>query len=392
MISNADQGVLIAWTTYGGTYLATASASGSFVFQPQLPNGESIKPVLQAQDGSFVGVLWDSSTNNLDMVAFDAGGATRWIVPNEQPQIATADGGVIGQSGITYDQNGNATGMMNLLTYSWLGYAYQSDPAQVRALPLYAASGFWWLLSANNSGNNAGYSGQDWPPLTSCTDKNGTCQGPLGPRDLLGNAKTDLTRQLSIDQACMNAANTFVFSKILYGGIWGFSTHSIVGQKFVAYLQGTPQWFYNGPKSTLDFKIAKCGIPEPLLSNCSGTFPPQTVAQQFTPDETALTVSPSTPLKSFWQPAYTPPTTSSGGVVENEGFGVGIDPSINGANIFNESILIHEALHGMTGLSDFDIQGDLMGQAGQGLPSVNISIYIKDNVLSKCPSFRGGQQ
>jgi hypothetical protein len=35
----------------------------------------------------------------------------------------------------------------------------------------------------------------------------------------------------------------------------------------------------------------------------------------------------------------------------------------------------------MTGLDDFTIQGDLMGSAQQGAPSVNISIFIKDNVL-----------
>jgi hypothetical protein len=60
------------------------------------------------------------------MVAFDQTGAVRWTVANEEPQIATADGGVIGKSGIRYDQGGNVTGQMaSLPTYSWLGYAYQ---------------------------------------------------------------------------------------------------------------------------------------------------------------------------------------------------------------------------------------------------------------------------
>jgi len=49
-------------------------------------------------------------------------------VPNEYPQIATADGGVIGVSGITYDSNGNATGQIaNMPIYSWKGaYEYGS--------------------------------------------------------------------------------------------------------------------------------------------------------------------------------------------------------------------------------------------------------------------------
>jgi hypothetical protein len=41
-----------------------------------------------------------------------ASGNVRWVVPNEQAQIATDYGGVIRQSGIAYDQNGNAKGQM----------------------------------------------------------------------------------------------------------------------------------------------------------------------------------------------------------------------------------------------------------------------------------------
>jgi hypothetical protein len=69
------------------------------------------------------------------MVALDASGKVRRSVRNEQPQIATADGGVIGQSGITYNQNGSATGRMNPATYSWTGNAYQDGPVtQVLAM------------------------------------------------------------------------------------------------------------------------------------------------------------------------------------------------------------------------------------------------------------------
>ena len=139
IITNADQGVVLTfWEESGGSMwqpgmAITTGTSVSMVSAPQLPGGGLIAPVLQAQDGSFVGTTEDPNTYNNDMVAFDATGNTRWIVPNETPQIATADGGVIGQSGITYDQNGNAMGQMaSLLTYSWLGYAYQGDPAQVR--------------------------------------------------------------------------------------------------------------------------------------------------------------------------------------------------------------------------------------------------------------------
>jgi hypothetical protein len=91
------------------------------------------------------------------MVAFDASGNVRWVVPNDQPQIATADGGVIGQSGTTYDQNGNATGQLGALpTYAWGSSAYQLgsvDQAvnQVLATPPYAAMTYWPAQGASDT-------------------------------------------------------------------------------------------------------------------------------------------------------------------------------------------------------------------------------------------------
>ena len=397
LITNADQGILLTWEVDGSPEATAQTATitngaAATVGTPQVPGGEQVYPVLQAQDGSFVGTTCQGCAPGYgNMVSFDASGNTRWIVPGDTPQIATADGGVIGQSGITYDQAGNATGMIaNMPTYSWTGSAYLDGPTtQVLAPPLYLALGFWSLFGGNNSGTGAAVNQQWFPPLASCTDNGGNCQGqPLGPRDFLWNAKQDLAGQLAHDQACMTAANTFVFNKVQYGGFLGFFKSPINGSQFDLYIQNT-QLFYNGPKSTLDYAVAKCGIPRQF--NCNGVDPPQTVGQQFDSNETALTVTPGMPLMSFWQPNFTPPATVNG-TVENEGFGVGINPSNYGVNIFNESNLFHEALHGMTGLDDFTIQGDLMGSAQQGAPSVNISIFIKDNVLSQCPSFRGGQQ
>jgi hypothetical protein len=76
----------------------------------------------------------------------------RWIVPSEQPQIATADGGVIGQSGITYDSNGNATGQVAMPTYSWFGNAYQVGSVdQIAASLLNFADSFWAFVQGNAS-------------------------------------------------------------------------------------------------------------------------------------------------------------------------------------------------------------------------------------------------
>jgi hypothetical protein len=64
-------------------------------------------PVLQRQDGTFVGTAWIGEYYDewfqmtKSMAAFDAGGNVLWSVANEQPMIATEDGGVIGRSGTT---------------------------------------------------------------------------------------------------------------------------------------------------------------------------------------------------------------------------------------------------------------------------------------------------
>jgi len=74
VITNADQGTLLTWNANSTPQMAMTSGAGvSVVSGPAVGN---VVPVLQAQDGSFVGTSEDS------MVAFDAGGNVRWAVPN----------------------------------------------------------------------------------------------------------------------------------------------------------------------------------------------------------------------------------------------------------------------------------------------------------------------
>ena len=125
--------------------------------RPGHPSSNDLNPVLQPQDGSFVGtvqVWYDADMNpQTDMVAFDQTGSVRWMVPgNYQPQIATADGGVIATDpsgvAITFDQYGSATGVLaGSPTQSWTGSTYQlgsikdvaSAPTAV-ATPPYSSS------------------------------------------------------------------------------------------------------------------------------------------------------------------------------------------------------------------------------------------------------------
>jgi hypothetical protein len=165
LITNADTGVLLSWglSWDAGCAFVRKPANGmaltngtsvTLLNQPQVPicgNG-GVRPVLQAQDGSFVGTYNTSSGTN--MVAFDTSGNIRWTVPNEQPQIATDDGGVIGQSGIAYDANGNAVGQIGTATQSWFGHTYQIGSVErIFAPVLSVAQTLWAIVGGNPSGN-----------------------------------------------------------------------------------------------------------------------------------------------------------------------------------------------------------------------------------------------
>jgi hypothetical protein len=144
---------------HGGRAFDTvvAPTGVSMINTPVPGENSAITPVLQAQDGSFVGTFVDFNTSLTSMIAFDASGNLLWSVPNEQPQIATADGGVIGQSGITYDQNGSATGQGPLYTQSWTGNMYRVGSIdRFFVPPALLATSFWAFQCGNASGNCAG--------------------------------------------------------------------------------------------------------------------------------------------------------------------------------------------------------------------------------------------
>ncbi len=166
MITNADTGVALSWQSPGQTSLTITTGTGfSTTSGPKIAgqsDGAIIEPVLQAEDGSFIGKIYIGESATWYMVAFDQTGNVRWSVPNEQPQIATADGGVIGQSGITYDQNGNATGQSDLATQSWTSYAYRMGSIeQILANPIYYALSFWAFQAGNESRNMTASSRRD---------------------------------------------------------------------------------------------------------------------------------------------------------------------------------------------------------------------------------------
>ena len=166
IITNADQGVLVSWEvdSYAAgarvpskSYHVAVVNGGSLIAQGTTPN--LVTPVLQAQDGTFYGTSY--SNNGGGMVKFDQSGNIQWTVPNDSPQIATADGGVIGSSGITYDNQGRATGQVSLPIQSWPGYAYTDGPVDqvvstiiTEANIFWPFTNFWPVANANDSGNS----------------------------------------------------------------------------------------------------------------------------------------------------------------------------------------------------------------------------------------------
>jgi hypothetical protein len=196
LITNADQGVLLSFQAVEGSqsqttnvycyapgcpneipweltshtggsnpgvinsYLATISSGGGVSLATlNLPGQQGpIQPVLQRADTSYIGTA-STSSGNL-MMAFTPGNIL-WTVPNDAPKIATADGGIIGTSGTTYDSNGKASGQTATSIQSWTGsesgIAYQYGSVdQVALTPpvIYTVPPFWSFAGANQSGSN----------------------------------------------------------------------------------------------------------------------------------------------------------------------------------------------------------------------------------------------
>jgi hypothetical protein len=157
LITNADQGVLYSW---GACFqnpntglcnpqynLTTIAADGTPTVVPTNLGATNspispyalspVQPVLQRQDGTFVG-----STGQGNMVVFDQSGNQKWAQPGYTPQIATSNNGVVAQSAtgqyLPLDQLGNVTGQMPCANpiVTWTNNVYQMHGViQVSCIP-----------------------------------------------------------------------------------------------------------------------------------------------------------------------------------------------------------------------------------------------------------------
>ena len=379
LITNADQGVLASWevdtsvgyssnTTTSAFNLATTSGTSVSISPMNVPGQVApVEPVLQRADGSYIGT-YQPSTGGAAMLAFTAAGQQLWSQLNYTPQIATAGGGVIAQNiqtnqSVTFDSNGNQTGQIgNLGTYSWTGASYQTGSIDsFKALSLELEDSYSGFSDANASHNNSAVN--DFPPL------------PTQAGNAIWNAYQDLVFRLTNSKSCSGAAQLNVFDKLNKDPAFrGDTNHNPINTaNFLIYLSKTPH-FYDGTQSTWDSKNALCGSGRPWWSfqslNCSAPigYPP-TIKASFQDDATqsAATETPSYPLTVFFRPSGT----------------YAIQLANNGKSAFNEAMFFHEALHGITGQGDKNLQAVFGNQLSDS--SSVITDYIQSHVLNVCP-------
>ena len=372
LISNGADGVLMSWDEayyvdegHTGTdvpHLTTVSSAGvSDASGPHiLHQQQAIAPILQREDGSFIGLAYvgdpysSFSQWTPYMVAFDAGGGILWSVPNAQPQIATADGGVIGKSGITYDQNGGATGQMNPYTQSWTLHSYQIGSVEQIVKDAIRIATSWWPLSNGNASSN-GTAQRPWfQPLQTCPGAATPC-----PQEAVWSALSALKTFIAScpDSVC----KTLVYDKL--GG-------TISRDTFLKFLSRQNIGLYDGPKSYAPPIIA-FSIPQPPSTTVHDYF------QLVQPDAAA-----KTPSRQWEGPQiFFNPATGICNV-----FSVS-NPQSGDKGVLNQATIFHEALHGWTAKVDYspvadNLEKDLL-PTNQVLPvpSNQITFYLKDQVL-----------
>ncbi len=165
MITNGETGTLLSWSTWSGNNtvigMATTNGTSVSVSSGLLMQGQTdaVVPMVQAQDGTLVGTVWAGSDDDSAqyMIAFDQSGNVLWTAPNDQPEIATADGGVIGLSGNIYDATGKVVGSIGSVPIqSWTMNQYQFGDSlqQVAGTSVLFGFGRWPFNGANQSGNS----------------------------------------------------------------------------------------------------------------------------------------------------------------------------------------------------------------------------------------------
>jgi hypothetical protein len=409
MITNEDTGILITWSTdtgIPGMAITTGTSATVLNTGPVVPGQSgSINPVLQAQDGSFIGSV--DAGEGSSMVAFDASGNVRWVVPElYMPKIATADGGFVAQAwdsdtndytgpALTFDSNGNATGMLASLQPDWAGQLYgpASSGVSLEYYWLHFAASFWPVSGAEPSGvatsvANLGLS--EGLPLwflsgpQSCgqvgTNKIAlggefSTQNQQAGQAVLQQYNTVKQQLLTILQtastnpqsACarfftggapvgttMNAPLSYYWTTLVTNLQTGSTTNLVVASV-------TNQTPYDGPLSNLSMLAAGAYVSSQLIEDPVPKLGQYAVCQ------------------SFWSGGSWSGTVALA-QSQPPGTDVYIATQKSATPNLTQSTILHEALHNLTGLSDEDLYRALTGTAfPKGSPTSIINKPLVDN-------------
>jgi hypothetical protein len=302
------------------------------------------------------------------MIAFDASGTARWIVPNETPQIATADGGVIAQSGITYDQNGNATGQVNMATYSWIQQSYVSTGGQTAAVEVPVPE---WATS---------YTAMEGGSLSPNGAAVGVAESIEG-RAIYALNKWGPTCELAGDQPSLSdpaLANYIDKKQALIDG--HYMTSKECKDFFASDARRAPYF------SKLTTAVTQA-LPAPydgLLTNISA-YAAGFMSANDEQNPLAVSIFKSTPVCGYFV-SYREPNghivkvndeTTAAANIHPPGGGPATDIYINTALIesLTQATILHEALHNLTGMYD----GDLELLLGLSPPYLNGHLNPKTN-------------
>ncbi len=375
MITNADQGILISFETAEegmvfNDWMATTGAAGTNRSQVSEP----LSPMLQAQDGSFVG-----SDDNGNMVAFDASGNFLWVVPNETPAIATADGGVIGTSGIAYDSAGKAiwqTGfqigdpwLQGSAQPSWGAQAYSFGPGGVSQDYIWFeyASSFGVLPGGNPSGTATAVlnvalaeSVPQWDVqyssnVISCTV--GTAKVPFSTEGI-SPYTTAWGKELAFLTPPTDQCGKFFLSD------GGRAQYYLGDQLTKAIIAQQP---FDGVASTISLYAAGVYTAKDRENNASfpSHYKQKAVCVDFlenTPNQPLITLALAKTYPVF------PGTPATDIYIDSRDW---VLRNLTAADI------LHEALHNLTGLSDADLYELLTGSKLKGRPSKEISDVLR---------------
>ena len=355
MITNADQGILLTMAGAGlqnGVIAITTGTGVSLIAAPGAFEGGPIAPVLQAQDGSFVGTASDFWTGDQYMASFDQTGAIRWMVPgNYQPQIATADGGLIATdpsgAAITFDQYGNATGALpGSPVQSWMKQTYTSGGGGVSDVVLRTAelaTGYQSQAGGNPSSNGTSvgiaepvegvpvFLLDSWVPY---------CEPPAN-----GGAKVPLSG------AALAQYDSLKLELLSGGSLTSNSCQQLQGadpswatyfaQLLIAVTRQIP---WDGPLSSISqFDAGMSSGKNPVDVRIKKVLP---VCALFVPFHGPYGLKPPSPGPAIAASQIVPPAGSPATDIY-----INTDPTF--LNFLSQGTILHETLHNLTGVEDF---------------------------------------